>query len=146
MSRILVTGMSGTGKSTLLAELARRGHRVIDTDHDGWTLADGRWDEPRMTRLLAEEADIVISGTVEDQGAFRDRFAHVVLLSSPLDVMLARVASRTGNDFGKAPHERAAIIRDTAEVEPLLRASADLELDGRRPVTDLADVVEALLG
>jgi dephospho-CoA kinase len=27
---VLVTGMSGTGKSTVLDELARRGHRVVD--------------------------------------------------------------------------------------------------------------------
>jgi dephospho-CoA kinase len=32
MTTILVTGMSGTGKSTALAALARRGHRVVDTD------------------------------------------------------------------------------------------------------------------
>jgi adenylylsulfate kinase-like enzyme len=30
-SVVLVTGMSGTGKSTVLTELRRRGHRVIDT-------------------------------------------------------------------------------------------------------------------
>jgi len=32
---ILVTGMSGTGKSAVLAELAHRGHQTIDTDYDG---------------------------------------------------------------------------------------------------------------
>jgi predicted ATPase len=32
VARILITGMSGTGKSTLLAELGRRGHRTVDTD------------------------------------------------------------------------------------------------------------------
>ena len=31
MSRVLVTGMSGTGKSSALAELGRRGYRVVDT-------------------------------------------------------------------------------------------------------------------
>jgi dephospho-CoA kinase len=36
MSRILVTGMSGTGKSSALAELGRRGYRVVDTDDPGW--------------------------------------------------------------------------------------------------------------
>jgi dephospho-CoA kinase len=30
--RILVTGMSGTGKSTALDELRRRGFEVVDTD------------------------------------------------------------------------------------------------------------------
>ena len=51
MSRVLVTGMSGVGKSTLLEELARRGYTVLDTDYDGWVLADGRWDEARMSDL-----------------------------------------------------------------------------------------------
>jgi dephospho-CoA kinase len=32
MSRILLTGMSGTGKSSALAELGRRGYRIVDTD------------------------------------------------------------------------------------------------------------------
>ncbi|MFT2754004.1 shikimate kinase [Clavibacter sp. Sh2088] len=145
MTRILLTGMSGAGKSTVLAELARRGHRTLDTDHDGWTLPDGRWDEPRMARLLDREPRIVVSGTVENQGAFRDRFAHVVLLSAPLDVLLARVAARTGNDYGKDPSEREEIRRDTAEVEPLLRRSADVELDGRRAIGDLADEMDRLL-
>ena len=36
MSRILVTGMSGTGKSSAIAELARRGYRAVDTDDPGW--------------------------------------------------------------------------------------------------------------
>ena len=40
MRRILVTGMSGTGKSSALAELARRGFRTVDTDEPGWTVED----------------------------------------------------------------------------------------------------------
>jgi dephospho-CoA kinase len=36
MSRILVTGMSGTGKSSALAQLDRRGYWVVDTDDPGW--------------------------------------------------------------------------------------------------------------
>jgi dephospho-CoA kinase len=35
-SVVLVTGMSGSGKSTVLAELKRHGHRVVDTDDPGW--------------------------------------------------------------------------------------------------------------
>lgn len=29
--------MSGTGKSTALVELARRGFRTVDTDEGGWS-------------------------------------------------------------------------------------------------------------
>lgn len=37
MAVVLVTGMSGTGKSTALAELERRGYDVVETDGDEWS-------------------------------------------------------------------------------------------------------------
>ena len=36
VSKILVTGISGAGKSAVLVELGRRGYRVVDTDEPGW--------------------------------------------------------------------------------------------------------------
>jgi shikimate kinase len=137
--------MSGAGKSTLLVEMSRRGYEAIDTDYDGWTLPDGTWDEPRMAALLAQQAEVVVSGTVENQGHFYDRFDHVVLLSAPLDVLLDRVAKRSNNPYGKTAEHRTEIVRYVAEVEPLLRHGATVELDGRRPVRELADTVEKLL-
>ena len=146
MARVLVTGMSGTGKSTLLGEMARRGHRTVDTDFGGWTRPDGLWDHGRTASLLAGDPDLIVAGTVANQGRFYDRFDHVVLLSAPLDVLLERVASRTNNPYGKSVEERAEIERYLVEVEPLLRRGATLELDGRRPVTELADALEEVVG
>ncbi|OHT85201.1 AAA family ATPase [Mycobacteroides saopaulense] len=145
MARVLVTGMSGTGKTTLLHELARRGFRTVDTDYDGWTLADGSWDATRMTALLDQHPDVIVSGTTDNQVDFYDRFGHVVLLSVPLDVAIARVSSRTDNPYGRTAAERTEIARNTEEVEPLLRDSASVELDGRRPVAELADRVAKLV-
>lgn len=70
MARVLVTGMSGTGKTTLLEELARRGFLTVDTDYDGWTLADGSWDAARMTALLDQRLEVIVSGTVDNQVDF----------------------------------------------------------------------------
>lgn len=145
MPRVLLTGMSGTGKSTVRAELARRGHRTVETDDPGWHRPEGGWDHPRMTALLAAHHDLLVVGTADDQGLFYDRFAHVVLLSAPAEVLLARVTTRTTNPYGRTAGQRAEILGYLAEVEPLLRAGATLELDGRRPVTELADVLEGLL-
>ena len=86
--------MSGVGKSTLLRELARRGHLTVDTDYDGWVLADGNWDEDRLTQLLHHESTIVVSGTVENQVHFYDQFDAVILITAPLDVLLKRVRQR----------------------------------------------------
>ena len=144
-ARVLITGMSGTGKSTLLAELAARGHRTVDTDYDGWVLADGTWDEDRMTRLLDTDDALVVSGTVENQGRFADRFDHVVLLSAPVEVLIDRVTRRTNNPYGRSAEDQVAIRRHTTEIEPLLRARADLELDARRPFEELVAEVADLL-
>src|SRR5689334_22216613 len=111
--------MSGAGKTTVLDELRRRGFRTVDTDYGGWELPDGTWDEPRMSALLARHGDLVVSGTVANQGRFYDRFHHVVLLSAPLDVLLHRVSHRTNNPYGRTPEQRAEIAEYVRTVEPL---------------------------
>ena len=100
MARVLVTGMSGTGKTTVLDELRRRGHLTVDTDHDGREPPDSTWNERRMDELLAANPDVVVSGTVENQGRFHDRFEHVVLLSAPLHVLVERVSRRSNDPYG----------------------------------------------
>ena len=137
--------MSGVGKSTLLTELSRRGYETVDTDCGGWHRPDGTWDEQRMGALLDQRATVVVSGTAENQGRFYDRFHHVVLLSAPLAVLIERLVSRSNNPYGKTPEQQADIARYLREVEPLLRRGATVTLDGRRPVSELADAVEHLL-
>ena len=137
--------MSGVGKSTLLAELSRRGYETVDTDYGGWHRPDGTWDERRMGALLDRLATVVVSGTAENQGRFYDRFHHVVLLSAPLAVLIERVVGRSNNPYGKTAEQQADIERYVREVEPLLRRGATVTLDGRRPVGELADVVEQLI-
>ncbi len=157
MSKIFVTGMSGTGKSSALVELARRGYRVVDTDDPGWReyrehvdpsdeLRRGEWlwVEERISELLDSDdgRSLFVQGCVRNQSKFYDRFDAIVLLSAPADVILDRIARRTTNDYGKRPLERAMILDDLARVEPLLRQDCTHEVDASRP---LDDVVAALI-
>ncbi len=157
MTTVLITGMSGTGKSTVLRELARRGHEVVDADTAEWSvevpLPDGSgveqlWLEDAMSELLSRRSPSVgwlfVAGCVSNQGAFYDRFDAVVLLSAPADVMLQRIASRSVNRFGKQPHERERILSDLAAVEPRLRATSTVEIGTTRPVAEVADIIENL--
>jgi dephospho-CoA kinase len=137
--------MSGAGKSTLLHVLAERGYLTVDSDYDGWTLADGRSDATRMSDLLDSEPDVVVSGTVDNQGDFHDRFDHVVLLSAPLDILIERVSSRATNPYGRTASEQAEIAQYVQTVEPLLRKTATIELDGQASIDELARAVEALI-
>ena len=92
MKRILLTGMSGTGKSTLIAELATRGYKAVDLDADEWsewvevdligdptspesTVEPGRdwvWREDRIQHLLStEDADVLfVSGCAANMVRF----------------------------------------------------------------------------
>jgi len=150
LRRILVTGMSGVGKSTALAELERRGFTVVDTDVGGWTVwsdADGGyvWREDRIAALLAQDrsSTLFVSGTVSNQGRFYPRFDAVVLLSAPVEVLLRRIETRTTNDYGKSREDRELVLRHVAEVEPLLRATCTHEVDATQPVEE---IVEQLVG
>ena len=67
MARVLVTGRSGTGRSTVLDELRRRGHCAVDTDSDSWTSPDGSWDVPRTRTQLTSTPDVVVSGAADNQ-------------------------------------------------------------------------------
>jgi len=144
MRRVLITGMSGTGKSSALAELAKRGFQVVETDEapwSAWSAAAGGyvWREDLIEELLTRDGagTLFVSGTVSNHGRFYARFDAVVLLSAPPKVLLRRIESRTTNGYGKAPAERLLILRHVAEVEPLLRATCTHELDATQPLHDV---------
>ena len=144
-----MTGMSGTGKSTALAALGRRGFRVVDTDSPTWSewaQDEWLWREDRIADLLAaeDERPLFVSGCMSNQGKFYDRFDAVVLLSAPLEVILERVDRRTTNDYGKAARERKLIALHLRTVEPLLRATCTHELDASRPLDEVVDALVAI--
>lgn len=67
-------------------------------------------------------------------------------MSGAGNVLLERCRTRTTNPYGKTVAQQEEIRRYVAEVEPVLRRGATLELDGRLPVARLADVVDGLVG
>lgn len=60
--------------------------------------------------------------------------------------MIERLASRTGNPYGKAPGDIDRILGDLAAVEPLLRKAADHEIRTTIPLADMVAKVLHLAG
>ncbi|MBC8102869.1 MAG: AAA family ATPase [Cytophagales bacterium] len=151
MKRVLLTGISGTGKSTAIAELAARGYKAVDADSDAFSEwveyindpsdageigspvepdRDWVWREDRLRQLLAtEDAEVLfVSGCAPNMGEFLPQFDHVVLLSAPADVIAERLRTRTNNAYGKHPDEAARVLDQLKTVEPLLRRAAGHEI------------------
>jgi dephospho-CoA kinase len=148
VTRVLITGMSGVGKSSLLAELARRGYRTVDTDDgDYHESVDGEqlWREDRIAALLAEDGSgpLFIQGTTRNQVVFYPLFDHIVLLSTPAEVLIERLTTRTTNPYGKDPVQVEETLGYLETVEPLLREAAALEVVTTVPVAQVADIVLA---
>jgi dephospho-CoA kinase len=144
VAAILVTGMSGVGKTTALKELARRGFETVDTDDGDWIeVVEGEplWREPHIEVLLAapRPGPLFVQGTVANQWCFYDRFSAIVLLTAPIEVILERLRTRTTNEFGKSPQQRERILRDIAATEPLLRSAATHEIDTSQPLPKVVD-------
>ena len=144
---VLLTGMSGTGKSALVHELRRRGYTAYDADEDGFSepRADGRWGwrADRVADLLAEVPERLsfFAGCSEEQ--IELPFNLRVLLTAPRPVLVERLRKRSGNSYGRDGAELSQVLADLVEVEPLLRRSADLVLTTTAPTVEVAD---ALLG
>lgn len=126
----------------------------MDTDADAWshwaTLPDGSadwiWREQAITDLLSShgEGSLFVAGCKTNQGRFYPLFDQIVLLSAPADVLLARIAARTTNPYGKRPEERAAVLHHLATVEPLLRATATVEIDATASIERVVQQLEEL--
>jgi dephospho-CoA kinase len=163
MKRVLLTGMSGTGKSTVIRALATRGFKAVDADEGGLSelvsVPDGEltgpgagkdwvWREDRIQELLStDDASVLfLSGCAPNQGKFYPQFDHVILLSAPADLIVERLATRTNNSFGKRPDEIARTLELLETIEPLLRAGADHEIDTSAPLDEVIEEVLRIAG
>jgi broad-specificity NMP kinase len=147
--RILVTGMSGTGKSALMSEFASRGYFAVDVDDPTLGLSypraggEAAWNVHAIRTLLSHTtaSPVFLAGCSDEQVELYGEFDYIVLLSAPPETLRERLALRVGNNYGKSPEQLAAVLRYDETVEPLLRRRADLEIVTTIEVKCVADVI-----
>lgn len=130
--KIYITGVSGSGKSSLARTLRDKGVLAIDIDDgfaqwvnkdtklpaewkagigDEWYSVHG-WtcDVEKIKQLLLENKDIVVVGAAVNQDEYLPLFDKIYFLDVQPDVMITRMKQRTDNDFGKHIVEQNRVI------------------------------------
>lgn len=166
--RVLLTGLSGAGKSTITRALTDRGHHAVDLDCDAYSAwvavadapelaaapgtpvdeeRDWVWRPDRVGALLAPSpsAPLFVSGCSANMGQFLPYFDHIVLLTAPPSALLQRLAARTGDAYGARAEERARVLDLVRTVEPRLRRIAGHIIDTRAALPAVLDRLEALV-
>jgi hypothetical protein len=144
---VLITGVSGSGKSSLVHELRWRGFAAYDPDEDGFSEPGPNgawaWRVDLVQQLLDDHRDdlLFFAGCSDEQTEFS--FDHTVLLTAPVDVIVGRLRTRSTNPYGKSPGEIDRVLAEIPWVLPLLRKSAEVIVETTVPVTNVADALVA---
>jgi energy-coupling factor transporter ATP-binding protein EcfA2 len=167
MSAVLITGMSGAGKSTIAEMLARRGLTSIDADNDPLPArsvdSDGNvvedlsvpdfawlarhsweWNPARLDELIqaAAPATLYVCGGAANQLELAGRFTQVFLLEMDERTMLARLdAPSRDNDWGRIGDTREYLRRRLPGHQDRLRAFGAIPIDARQPLDQVVDAI-----
>lgn len=118
MSKILLTGMSGVGKSAALEAMSSEDTLCIDLDDSPWMETE------------SEPGERALYGALD----------AVIVMTAPLEVMRRRILCRQ-NPFGKRADEWQRIVQDKCQIEPLLKGNCTYVCDTDRPMAEvLADI------
>jgi len=171
MPAVLITGSSGSGKTTIAAELARRGELSIDVDSDPtlarWVDQAGQvvrdevgfdfdwlarhqweWDPIRLEEIMtaADRAGqtLYVCGIAGNEADFFDRFSHIILLEIDEPTLLRRLDDPSrDNDFGRTGDTRMMIRRWLPDYQARMRALGVRIVDATAPLQSVVDAILA---
>lgn len=172
MSVVWVTGISGSGKSSVCEALKDQGHHAIDADWEGFShwvhrltgevatdppypvppgwLGEYAWriSTNRVQELASSSRAGVtfLCGSVENEDDVRQYFDVVVCLVVDDDSIVGRLAQRTTNAFGKHPEELAAVLAwNPTDGDRYEKLGASI-VDATQPLGDVVSDVLAAAG
>lgn len=164
-NKYLITGVAGTGKSTLAKELRQRGYAAYDTDEGFSFYANKETDERTVRpheptpewyekhhRVFDEnilenlfkkhqQEALFICSIAANQSKYYSQFDKLFLLTAPDEIITNRLGSRTNNYFGKHPLELQRVIGRHEQFDEELKADGAIVIDSTQPIEAVADAI-----
>jgi len=164
MKKILVTGFSGVGKSTIAVKLREMGYHAHDLDevsemftalHKGtgkvmehWDTADldtvknFQWmcDKEQLRSLMDRDSGefVFCCGAATNIAELVDLFDVVILLVASHEVIRNRLTNRTNNTWGKTKEIQDYILLERKDDRPeILKAKGAIVVDTSQPIEDV---------
>ncbi len=169
MALIYITGISGSGKSTIAQELKKRRYEAIDADNDGYNqwhnnetneivpspgdkivhtpewLATHGWvtSIEKVTKLAerAKNKTIFFCSTAGHEKELWALYSRVICLVIDENTLKHRVATRDSNTFGKKKHELDAILKWLPGKEENYRKFGATIVDATQPLNKVVDEI-----
>ncbi len=144
-SNYLISGLPGTGKTSVCEELQLRGFDAIDADKafglqtkNGWI-----WQDKELCKALDNLTvdTLFICGSASNRDEYIHRFKTVFILHVDTETLRSRLTNRTNNNFGKDP---AALTRQLKLNEGAKEYSIKrgrLVIDATQPLTAVVDEI-----
>jgi thymidylate kinase len=154
----LITGVAGSGKSTIAKELRKRGYAAYDTEvgfsyfvnkktgHrvyrpsnptlEWYERHERVFNEKILNNLLAKHANetLFICSITANQKKFYPIFKKIFLLTIDKNTLIERIGSRTDNHFGKHPVEFSRLLARHDQFDEKLKSLGAIPVDGRLPL------------
>jgi len=164
MGAYFITGEAGTGKSSLAAELQKRGYLAYDGDgtpsltyHTDRTTGqpiteklahyaetDWVWDATKLRELLDTPNNVFLTGATSNQREFYALFAKIFILTIDAKTLTQRLQNRRSGDYGMHPEELKEILR-TFEgwTRRTIVEDGAIPKDATQPLAKVADEILA---
>lgn len=163
----LITGVAGSGKTTIAAELTKQGYDARNMDDieglcswidletgkpnphferesaDDWVdTYDWWWDENKLRRLLGETASTFFCGSSGNQDKYYHLFDKVFLLETDDELIRERVLhSERDHDYGRMPGELEAILGYYKDFQNKAKKFGATVIDAHKPVADIVSII-----